>query len=123
MRKFIVKHFALNYTVKMFGKLWSYPRAARITFPLFVLTGFVHVANPYWPTPTPFGWLLLALTTICFYIGFPKFPLWFGKGYFSLYPLKWEELDRKQKLQAGPKMNLTPEQYKEYLSIYNDYNK
>lgn len=125
LRFFLVRNFALGYTTKMFGKYWSYPRAARITFPIFVVTGFVHVTNPNWPIPSLLGLLLFLLTAGCIWVGFPKLPLWFGHGYFNLYPIKWEELDRDQKYQYGSynQTKLTSEQYNEWKHIYNEINR
>lgn len=118
IRKFIVRQFALAYTVKLFGKYWSAPRASRITYPIFVLTGFVHVTNPDWPTPTLLGWFLLLLTATCLYIGFP----WFGYGYFAKWPVKWEELDYWQKYQYGFEMQdvMSLQELNEWKVIYDE---
>ncbi len=118
IRIFIVRQFALNYLSKILGFIGPYTstlRCTRIIYPLVVITGFVHVTNPNWPTPTFLGWILLTLLTICLYIGFP----WFGVGYFSIWPVQWNELDDFQKYQYGgvKQESLTPEQFKEWLLI------
>lgn len=124
-RKFAIKNFVLGYSVKMFGKYWNYPRASRITFPVFVLTGFLSVTNPDWPNPTFLIWMLYVCTTLCLWLGFPKLWLWFGYGYFNMYPIKFKELDKLQKYQYGNfyKENMTTEEYNEWKMIYNEINR
>ena len=92
MRKFLVKHFVLDYRVKLFGKCYNAPRASRIIFPLFVITGLANSFNENFPTPTLFIWVLYALSALS---------LFFGFFYFTLRPVKFEELDNYQKLQFG----------------------
>jgi hypothetical protein len=92
MRKFLVKNFVLDYRVKLFGKCYNAPRASRIIFPLFVITGMANALNENFPTPTIFIWVLYALSALS---------LFFGFFYFNLKPVKFEELDNYQKLQFG----------------------
>lgn len=116
MRKFLVKHFVLDYFINIFGWKTNAVRASRIIFPLFVITGIVVAFfTPDWPTPTSLLWFLYLLDVIAIFFGFV---------YFRLKPAKWEELDENQKLQAGNFMKLTPEQYLEWTKIvkkYSDY--
>jgi hypothetical protein len=103
MRKFLVKHFVLDYYFKLFGVLRNAPRASRIIFPLFVLTGWVHATNP-----SIVSWCLIGLAIASLYLGFL---------HFRLFPVKWEELDEDQKFQYGYAKKLTNDQYKEWLVI------
>jgi hypothetical protein len=114
MRKWLVKNFVLDYMFKLFGKTYNAPRASRIIFPIFVITGLLVATNPDWPTPTPLIWLMYL---------FCATSLFFGFVYFKIKPAKWEELDKFQKFQYGAfKINqLTPNQLKEYLQIYKEY--
>ena len=116
MRKWLVKNFALDYMVSIFGKTYNAPRASRIIYPAFVITGIANLLNDNWPTPTLFVWFMYLLTATS---------LFFGFVYFRFFPVKWEELDEFQKFQYGmsPYINLTKEQYKEWSKIYRKYNK
>jgi hypothetical protein len=116
MRKWLVKNFVLDYMVSIFGKTYNAPRASRIIYPAFVITGIANVFNDNWPTPTLFVWFMYLLTATS---------LFFGFVYFRFFPVKWEELDEFQKLQYGmfPYANLTEEQRKEWSKIYKKYNK
>lgn len=116
MRKFIVKHFALSYSIKI-GK-WniSAVRASRIIFPLFVATGFALTYT---------GWnivtiLLGVLTIISLFLGFV---------YFEIFPVKYRELDPSQKKQVAVgimtgqiSMVLTSEEWEEVKLLYYGYN-
>ena len=93
MRKFLVKNFVLDYQIKLFGKQYNAPRASRIIFPLFVLTGIANCLNDNFPTPTILIWILYGLIALS---------LFFGFFYFSkISPVKFSELDDLQKLQYG----------------------
>jgi len=117
MRKLIVKNFALDYFGNLFGWKFNAPRASRIIFPLFVITGIlIAFFTPNWPTPTFILSILYLLDVIA---------LFFGFVYFRINPIKWDELDEEQKLQYGLFENgskLTKEQEKEWLKIYKKYN-
>jgi hypothetical protein len=115
MRKWLVKNFVLDYMINIFGKTYNAPRASRIIFPVFVITGIFVSINPDWPTPTPLIWFLYLITAIV---------LFFGFVYFRFSPVKWEELDEFQKFQYGSVKNdsLTEEQRKEWIKIYEKYN-
>ena len=110
IRKFLVKHFVLDYTFMLFGRHYDAPRASRIIYPLMVITGYISVTNPDWPTPTVLIWALYFLLALA---------LFFGFVYFRYYPVKWEELDDRQKFQYGmfPYAYLTQKQYEEWLKI------
>ncbi len=112
MRSFLVKHFALDYTFTVFGWTYNAPRASRIIYPLMVLTGFVAVLNPDYPTPNLLLWILYGLLSIA---------LFFGFVYFRFYPVQWHELDMFQKYQYGIyyEGKLTLKQYEEWLKIRN----
>ena len=96
MRKFIVKHFALNYSTKLFGTTFTALRASRIIFPVFCLAGFLTAINPNWPELTWYTTLAYLLVGIVVYFGFI---------YFRFYPVKWNELDEYQKFQYGIAIN------------------
>ena len=115
MRKFLVKNFVLDYMVSIFGKTYNAPRASRIIFPTFVITGIANVLNDNWPTPTLFVWFMYLITLLV---------LFFGFVYFRFFPVKWEELDEFQKLQYGSFNNhkLTTDQLAEWIKIFEKYN-
>jgi len=115
MRKWLVKNFVLDYMVSIFGKTYNAPRASRIIYPAFVITGIANILNDNWPTPTLFVWFMYLLTAAS---------LFFGFVYFRFFPVKWEELDEFQKFQYGSVKNdsLTEEQRKEWIKIYEKYN-
>ena len=114
MRKFLVRNFVLDYQIKLFGKLYNAPRASRIIFPIFVITGLANCFNDDYPTPTPFIWFLYFLVALS---------LFFGFVYFRLCPVKFNELDDFQKLQYGsaPFAKLTKEERKEWEKIIKEY--
>ena len=116
MRKWLVKNFVLSFSINLFGRTYNAPRASRIIFPLFILTGIANGLNDDWPTPTPLIWVLYSLVAIA---------LFFGFTYFRLYPIKWEELDRYQKYQYGfiKPFELSDKQYREWIYLSREYNK
>lgn len=105
MRKFLIKHFVLDYWFTLLGRRYNAPRASRIIFPLFVITGLVHTLEP-----SILSWCLIGLTVVSLYLGFVHFTLPWNK-------VKWEELDDIQKYQYGYAKRLTNEQFKEWLII------
>jgi hypothetical protein len=98
MRKFLVKHFVLDYSFIMFNRRWSAPRASRIIFPLMTITGYLVSINPNYPKPD-------LLLLVMYFLSLVS--LFFGFVYFRIKPAKFEELDEKQKLQ-----------YKAFISFY-----
>ena len=121
IRKFLVKNFVLDYRGNIFGWKFGAVRASRIIYPLIVITGYISVTNPDWPTPTPLIWVLYGLCLFSIWCGFPLF----GAGYFSIWPPVWEELDDFQKFQYGKFKSgeLTHEQLSEWTVIAeNLYN-
>jgi hypothetical protein len=119
MRKFIIKHFALNYIFKAFGRIVDFPRAANIIWTLFLLNGVVSILTKTYPIETWYGIVLLILLLISIFFGFV---------YFRIYPAKWHELDIHQKWQRGfyKVTPLTDKQKSEWLvinqMIYKDWN-
>jgi hypothetical protein len=114
MRKFLVKNFVLDYQIKLFGKCYNAPRASRIIFPLFVITGMANALNYDFPTPTTLIWFLYALTALA---------LFFGFIYFHIFPVKFSELDNYQKLLYGSFAfdKLTKKEIKEFEKIKKKY--
>jgi hypothetical protein len=114
MRKFLVKNFVLDYQIRLFGKCYNAPRASRIIFPLFVITGMANALNDNFPTPTTLIWVLYALTALA---------LFFGFVYFSIKPVKFSELDNYQKLLYGfvAFERLTKKEIKEWEEIRKEY--
>jgi hypothetical protein len=108
MRKFLVKHFVLDYSINLFGKKYNGPRASRIIFPTMVITGLQVAFNDNYPTPDTLLWISYFITLVV---------LFFGFVYFRIKPAKWEELDNKQKIQAGHFLELTPEQFTEWMLL------
>lgn len=86
MRKFIVKHFALDYITKAFGYTINFVRPATIIFPLFVLNGIITIKYDY---PT---WQIIFLIPLVI-------SLFLGFLYFRFFPVKWRELDMEQLFQ------------------------
>lgn len=68
IRNWLVRNFVLDYMFTIFGKTFNAPRASRIIFPLFVITGFFVATNPDWPTPTPLIWLLYLLCATDYFL-------------------------------------------------------
>lgn len=78
MRNLIVKLFALNYIVALFGKSISFPRAANMIVPVMCLAAT-------WTNLVTL--LLLALVVFIPFV------------YLRFFPAQYNELDRDQKLQ------------------------
>lgn len=120
MRQFIVKHFALNKTIKVFGFYVTSLRIGRWTMlSLLTLMGVLALGTPWGFNPIAYLFLAIFLMMI-----------FFGFFYFNIWPVKWEELDDDQKLQAGvavrsgqSTMKLTLEQWREWEKLYEKYNK
>lgn len=115
MRKFLVKHFVLDYWFILFGRRFSAPRASRIIYPLMLLTGSLVAVNPNYPKPDFCLWLLYLTTATA---------LFFGFIYFRIKPAKWDELDESQKFQYGYFHDaiMSEKQYKEWLVLVKKYN-
>lgn len=115
MRKLIVKNFALDYMFNFFGTTYNAPRASRIIFPLFFITGLLNAFNEDWPNPTFLIWVIYLLDAIAVFFGFI---------YFHIYPVRWEELDNFQKFQFGLFKfdDLTKAQRNEFYKIEKEYN-
>ena len=60
-RHWLVKNFVLDYQLTLFNTTYNAPRASRIIFPLFVITGTLNCFNDDWPTPTPLIWCMYFL--------------------------------------------------------------
>lgn len=86
MRKFIVKHFAMDYICKVFGYTFNFVRPATFIFPLFVLNGIIAIKYDY---PT---WQIIFLIPLVV-------SLFLGFLYFRFFPVKWQELDMEQLFQ------------------------
>ncbi|MFJ1429474.1 hypothetical protein ACILE2_01550 [Capnocytophaga canimorsus] len=80
-RKHIIKFFALDYKVFIFGRLVSFTRSANVIFPLVVLCGYLNLSDKTCLVPTIFAYCLLAIA------------LFFGFVYFRLKPLKQVDYD------------------------------
>jgi len=116
MRKWLVKNFVLDYMINIFGKTFNAPRASRIIFPVFIMTGISNILNENYPTPNLFVWFMYLITLTV---------LFFGFVYFRFNPAKWEELDDYQKYQYGSIKNeeLTKDQRAEWIKLFKKYNK
>lgn len=114
MRRLIVKLFALYYSFKIFKTTVSMPRASTIIYPLFLITGIVLAFfTPDYPRPTLLLWFLYFLDAVAVFFGFV---------YFRIKPIKWEELDDKQKYLAGSLIKLTYNQFIEWREICEKIN-
>ncbi len=83
MRKFIVKHFALDYICRVFDYTFNFTRSATFIFPLFVLNGIIALKYDF---PV---WQIVFLIPLAV-------SLFFGFLYFRFFPVKWQELDMEQ---------------------------
>lgn len=85
MRKIIIKYFALNYSVKVFGVEVNWVRAANVIFPLLMASAIAGIKDSW------LMYIFLSLFAVSVYFGFV---------YFLIYPLKeedYESLDDVQK--------------------------
>lgn len=98
MRKLIVKLFALNYIVVLFGKSISFPRAANMIVPALCLA---TVFDSY------ITLLLLIITVSIPFV------------YFHLYSVKYNELDKSQKLQYENASSKYADLYRETIKFKN----
>lgn len=114
IRAFLVKHFVLDYILTIFGHKFNPPRASRIIFPCFIVTGWFCSTNDNYPTPYLGLWILYFLTAIVLYLGFV---------HFLIFKVKYSELDKFQKFQYGRHKpeKLTVMEYAEWLEICNEY--
>lgn len=101
MRKIIVKHFALDAWVVLFGRVVNFPRASRVISPLFVLAGVAEIYQS-------FEAITLILCAIAIFFGFV---------YFRFKPVDYWELNDVQKFQYGVKKQLTMEQELDYYMV------
>lgn len=79
MRKLVIKFFALDYIVRVFGSTYNWTRGANIIFPLFILVGMCLLSELY-----VLLYIMLCLIAVAVFFGFV---------YFQLFPLT--EKDRK----------------------------
>lgn len=79
MRKFVIKFFALDYIVRVFGSTYNWTRGANIIFPLFILAGMCLLSELY-----VLLYIMLCLIAVAVFFGFV---------YFQLFPLT--EKDRE----------------------------
>ena len=84
MRKFIVRHFALDYFTKCFGKTINFTRSATFIYPLFALNAIISLMVDGFEPFMIATLIPLALA------------LFFGFVYFRIKPVKFEELDLVQ---------------------------
>jgi hypothetical protein len=111
MRNFLVKNFVLDYKFTIFGTTFNAPRASRIIFPIFMLTGWLCASNPNYPTPDITLWVMYIMTAVSLYFGFI---------HFRIYKVTFSELDEFQKYQYGifKPNELTQLEYKEWIAIF-----
>lgn len=79
MRKLVIKFFALDYIVRVFGSTYNWTRGANIIFPLFILAGMCLLSELY-----VLLYIMLCLIAVAVFFGFV---------YFQLFPLT--EKDRE----------------------------
>lgn len=79
MRKLVIKFFALDYIVRVFGSTYNWTRSANIIFPLFILAGMCLLSELY--------------VLLCIMVCLIAIAVFFGFIYFQLFPLT--ENDRK----------------------------
>lgn len=78
MRKFLIKYFALDYHVIIFGQRLMWTRSANVLFPLFVLCGYLSVIE------SALLYYVLPILTIAAFFGFV---------YFRIRPIKNVDVD------------------------------
>ncbi len=117
MRKLIVKYLALSYRVKVFGKEFTFVRAANVIVPLLLLLFLALLNNENYPIPDFFTWVMLEVNAVVWLIVL---------GYLKMHPVQWHELDREQKWFYGNgirmgklSLKLTDTQSHEYQRIDN----
>lgn len=116
LRKLIVRQFALSCIFKIGDKYFTMLRAPRIIFPTMLLFITFELLFKIDSTIQWWEYIFFILMLIEFWIGFD----WFGIGYFSLWPIKFEELDNFQKYCYScfyGLNNLTSEQKWEVIKI------
>lgn len=85
MRKFLVKFFALDYVVRIFGRSVNFTRSANILFPLLLTTMTLYAFNfTYW-------WVSFSLFFLASFFGF---------FYFRIKPLDFEDIDYMDEVQV-----------------------
>lgn len=82
MRKQVIKFFALDYKVFMFGRVVSWTRSANVIFPLVVLCGVLTISD----SALAYGLLPIALIALLLAV-------FFGFIYFDLKPLTESDYD------------------------------
>lgn len=110
MRKYIIKFFALDYKVFIFGRLVSWTRSANVIFPLFLLCGLLQTSDSL------VAYYLLPIA-LCLLI----FAVFFGFLYFDLKPLKetdYDYFDEVQKFMWDYKNGKNPKPIKKYNGIW-----
>jgi len=107
IRHLIVTLFALNYLCTIFGWKLNCSRTGTIILPLFLIT----VVSTYFSLPTIFLLVLYFIDIVAVFFGFI---------YFIIKPIKWDDLNNSQKLQFGIISELTGDQYREWLKIYEE---
>lgn len=85
MRKIIIKYFALDYIVRVFGTTQKWVRAANIIFPALMASAIAGMVGSW------LMWVFLAIFAITVYFGFFHFLL------FPLTEKDYEDLDEGQK--------------------------
>ncbi len=86
MRKLIVKYLALSYRVRLFGKGFSFVRAANVVVPLLFVLVYALMNNTNYPKFDLFTWVALAVNAV----------VWATViGYLRIKPVQFEELDRE----------------------------
>ncbi len=115
LRQMIVTYLSLSYRVRLFGKEFTYPRAANVLAPLMLLLGYALLNNTNYPELDAFTWVALSINAVMWTIVI---------GYLRFYPVQWEELDDEQKwffgngaLSGRTKAVMTTEQHKEWEKI------
>lgn len=103
MRKLIVQQFALDAWIRVFGRVYNFPRASRIIFPLFVLAGIAEIYET-------FEAVTLILCAISVFFGFV---------YFRFYPVKFDELNDVQKYQYSLRIPLSEKERAQMAGVWD----
>ena len=85
MRKIIIKYFALDYIVRVFGTTQRWVRAANIIFPALMAAAIAGMVGSW------LMWVFLVIFAVTVYFGFFHFLL------FPLTEKDYEDLDEGQK--------------------------
>lgn len=119
MRHLIVKYLALSYRVRLFGKEFTYVRAANVVVPILLLLGYALIRNENYPVADLLTCVFTSLFGVVFYA---------VAVYLRVHPVRWHELTTEQRWFYGHAVRLgktnavlTEQQYAQWQEIHATY--